>query len=141
MPSSQNHAGSTSLTKTSPGQILVVDDDAEIRGFLELVLEAEGYAVLVAPNGARALEVADQHPPDLILLDMRMPVMDGWAFTKAYRMQPPPHAPIVVMTAAPDAGQRAAEVQADGFVGKPFDLAELLALVNSRVTAAPEADS
>jgi CheY-like chemotaxis protein len=115
-------------------RVLVVDDDDEIRGLLELVLEGEGYEVLIAPNGARALEVADRHRPDLILLDMRMPVMDGWAFAKTYREHPAPHAPIVVMTAAPDAGQRAAEVQADGFVGKPFDLPELVSMVKLSVS-------
>ena len=116
---------------------MVVDDDEEIRGLLELVLEAEGYEVLIAPNGARALELADRHRPDLILLDMRMPVMDGWAFARTYREHPQPHAPIVVMTAAPDAGQRAAEVQADGFVGKPFDLPELVSMINSNVQKGP----
>jgi CheY-like chemotaxis protein len=118
-------------------RVLVVDDDEEIRGLLELVLEAEGYEVLIAPNGARALELADRHRPDLILLDMRMPVMDGWAFARTYREHPQPHAPIVVMTAAPDAGQRAAEVQADGFVGKPFDLPELVSMINSNVQKGP----
>jgi two-component system chemotaxis response regulator CheY len=74
------------------------------------------------------------HHPDLVLLDMRMPVMDGWAFARAYRELPAPRAPIVVMTAAPDARHRAAEVEADGFVGKPFDLSELVSAVRSGLT-------
>jgi len=112
-----------------PGPILVVDDDEGIRGFVELALDSEGYMVSTAPNGAVALEVAGHEQPDLILLDMRMPIMDGWAFTRAYRSRPGPHAPIVVITAARDAGERAAEVQADDYLGKPFDLDDLLDIV------------
>jgi two-component system, chemotaxis family, chemotaxis protein CheY len=111
--------------------ILVVEDDQEIRDFLALVLEAEGYAVRTAHNGAMALELIRQQTPDLILLDMRMPVMDGWAFVQAYRSQPGPHAPIIVQTAARDAEQTAREVQADAFLGKPFNLDDLLAVVRT----------
>jgi two-component system chemotaxis response regulator CheY len=115
---------------TSAGrQILVVDDDESIRSFVELALDAEGYAVATASNGAMALEVAGRAQPELILLDMRMPIMDGWAFARAYRARPGPHAPIVVITAATDAGERAAEVQADAYLGKPFDLDDLLDIV------------
>jgi CheY-like chemotaxis protein len=115
-------------------RILVVDDDTSIRSFVEMALDGEGYAVSTATNGAQALAVTGQLQPDLILLDMRMPVMDGWTFARKYRDQAGPHAPIVVITAATDAGQRAAEIQADGFLGKPFDLDELLGLV-SRYTS------
>ena len=115
--------------------ILVVEDDQEIRDFLALVLEGEGYAVRTAPNGAVALELIREAPPQLILLDMRMPVMDGWTFVRAYRSQPGPHAPIVVQTAARDAQQTAREVQADGYLGKPFDLKDLLAVVRDALGA------
>jgi urea transport system substrate-binding protein len=115
-------------------RILVVDDDTSIRSFVEMALDSVGYAVSTAGNGSEALEVTDQVQPDLILLDMRMPVMDGWTFAKKYRQQDGPHAPIVVITAATDAGQRAAEIEADGFLGKPFDLDDLLKLV-SRYTS------
>jgi urea transport system substrate-binding protein len=63
--------------------------------------------------------------------------MDGWTFARTYRSQAGPHAPIVVITAAPDAGERAREIQADGYLGKPFDLDELLLLV-SRYTSRDE---
>jgi CheY-like chemotaxis protein len=116
-----------------PGPILIVDDDESIRSFVELALDAEGYEVSTAPNGAVALDVAGRQQPDLILLDMRMPVMDGWAFARAYRSQPGPHAPIVVITAARDAGERAAEVHAEDFLGKPFDLNDLLNVVGRYV--------
>ena len=119
-----------------PGaSILIVEDDDEIRDFLSLVLQQEGYAIRTAQNGAVALRTIDQAPPELILLDMRMPVMDGWAFAQAYRGRPGPHAPILVLTAARDAEQRAREIQADGYLGKPFNLDELLELVRSTLAS------
>ena len=126
------------LTMPQP-RILVVDDDTSIRSFVEMALDGEGYAVATATNGAQALAVTGQLQPDLILLDMRMPIMDGWTFARAYRDKPGPHAPIVVITAATDAGERAREIQADGYLGKPFDLDELLGLV-SRYTSKDATD-
>ena len=115
-----------------PGaSILIVEDDDEIRDFLSLVLQQEGYAIRTAQNGAVALRTIDQAPPELILLDMRMPVMDGWAFVRAYRNRPGPHAPILVLTAAQDAAQRAREVHADAHLGKPFNLDDLLTVVHA----------
>ena len=121
-------------SEKSHGKILVVDDDASIRSFIELALYTEGYQVVTAPNGALALDdLAGHGEPDLILLDMRMPVMDGWAFARAYRSRPGPHAPIVVLTAAPDASARAAEINANAHLGKPFDLDELIDVVERYV--------
>jgi two-component system chemotaxis response regulator CheY len=110
-------------------RVLVVEDEAEIREFVEMVLGSEGYRVTTAANGALALEQVGREPFDLILLDMRMPVMDGWSFARAYRSSLGPHAPIVVLTAARDAAERAAQIQAEGYLGKPFDLVDLLDLV------------
>jgi CheY-like chemotaxis protein len=109
--------------------VLVVEDHQEIREFVALVLENEGYRVTTASNGAVALEEVTRAPVDVVLLDMRMPVMDGWAFAEAYRQQPGPHAPIVVLTAAQDAAQRAAQIKADAYLGKPFELDDLLSVV------------
>jgi CheY-like chemotaxis protein len=115
---------------TAPaGRVLVVDDDAAIRQFIQMALEGSGYEVTTAEDGQQALASVRRTPPQLILLDMRMPVMDGWAFTRAYRETPPPHAPIVVVTAARDAGEYAGDVEADAFLAKPFNLRELLGLV------------
>jgi two-component system, chemotaxis family, chemotaxis protein CheY len=113
--------------------VLVIDDDASIRDFLEAALSDAGYRVRTAENGAVAMDAVGGFGPDLILLDMRMPIMDGWAFTHVYRDRPPPHAPIVVMTAALDAAQRAAEVAADGYLAKPFSLEELTDVVQYHV--------
>jgi CheY-like chemotaxis protein len=122
------------MVTMAQARILVVDDDTSIRSFVEMALDGEGYSVTTATNGAQALAVTDQLHPDLILLDMRMPIMDGWTFARRYRSQEGPHAPIVVITAATDAGERAAEIDADGYLGKPFDLDELLGLVSRYTT-------
>jgi two-component system, chemotaxis family, chemotaxis protein CheY len=109
--------------------VLVVDDDATIRQFLEMALTDQGYPVVTAEDGRAALEAVDRARPDLILLDMRMPVLDGWGFAEAYRRTLPPHAPIIVLTAARNAAQYAGEIRADAFLAKPFELRELLRLV------------
>ncbi len=110
-------------------RVLVIDDDESIREFVGWVLADEGHEIAVAPNGAAALELLEGFQPDVILLDMRMPVMDGWEFANAYRDGRERVAPIVVMTAAESADQRADEIRAQGCIGKPFDLEELLDVV------------
>jgi CheY-like chemotaxis protein len=110
-------------------RVLVVDDEEEIRDLVAMVLARQGYEVSIAEHGAAALDLVRQTRPAAILLDMRMPVMDGWAFAAAYRQLPAPHAPIIVLTAAHDALQRAAEIGADAALSKPFTTAELTACV------------
>lgn len=109
----------------APRRILVVDDDESIRQFIEMALADRGYEIVTAEHGRAALERIEAGRPDLILLDMRMPVMDGWAFAQAYRKAPGPHAPVVVLTAARDAEQSANQIVADAFLPKPFDLRSL----------------
>ncbi len=111
------------------GRVLVVDDDEGIRDMLAMALADEGYQVDTAAHGAAALAVLDAATPDVILLDMRMPIMDGWEFARRYRERPGEHAPIVVVTAARDAGDRAAQVEANGFLAKPFALDDLIDVV------------
>lgn len=117
------------MSDTACQPILVVDDDEVILESVGYVLTDEGYDVAMAANGNEALERVEQYPLSLILLDMRMPVMDGWAFAAAYRERPGPHAPILVMTAAQNSRSRAAEIGADGYLAKPFDVDQLLDLV------------
>jgi CheY-like chemotaxis protein len=107
-------------------RVLVVEDDPAGRDAIQLSLESDGHEVMLAEDGEAALALAAQSPPDLILLDMRLPVMDGWAFARAYAEQAGPRAPIVVVTASADAGRAAAEVKAAAFLAKPFDLQDLL---------------
>jgi DNA-binding response OmpR family regulator len=110
-------------------RVLVVDDDETIREFVVWVLSDDGHDVMTAGNGAAALLALERFTPDVILLDMRMPVMDGWQFASLYRDGRANPAPIVVLTAAQDAAERSSEIEAEGYLGKPFDLDELLALL------------
>jgi len=109
-------------------RILVVDDEPDIRATVAAMLEIEGYAVAEAANGADALHVIAERPPDLILLDMRMPVLDGWAFASELRRRGH-KTPIVVMTAARDAASWAAEIAAAAFISKPFGFDDLIGAV------------
>lgn len=107
-------------------RILVVDDEPDLLELLVVLLEGEGYAIDTATNGAEALQSADSCLPSLVLLDMKMPVMDGPQFAKHFRKRHGEDVPIVVMTAADDAKRRSAEVGAAAFLGKPFELDALL---------------
>ena len=79
--------------------ILIADDDAATREFLSFALTDEGYEVHTVPNGAAALCAVAEHQPALILLDTRMPIMDGAAFVQAYHQRRGLHAPIIVLSA------------------------------------------
>ena len=105
--------------------ILVVEDDATILAMLIDILKSEGYPVLAATNGIEGLASIRTVAPSLILLDMRMPRMDGWAFARALRERGIA-SPVVVMTAAENARRWAEEIGADGFIKKPFEFIELL---------------
>jgi CheY-like chemotaxis protein len=109
--------------------VLVVDDNDDIREVLGMALEQEGDRVSHASNGRAALEMVAREMPALILLDMKMPVMDGWEFASELRRIYEGSAPIVVISAAEDARRRADEIGAQGWVGKPFDLSDFLAIV------------
>ena len=115
--------------------VLVVDDDPELRHVLADLLGDEGYDVVTASDGQAALERVRERPPAVILLDYQMPRCDGPQFATAYRQLPEPHAPIVLLTAAASARQRAAEIGADAFIGKPFDLRALYAVVERYAAA------
>ena len=116
--------------KRVEGGVLVVDDEEVMRAVVRELLEDDGCEVREAANGAEALAILDEEVPDVVVLDMRMPVMDGWAFARAYRARPGPHAPIVCVTAARDAHEWAEQIGAEGVVAKPFDLRELLGVLS-----------
>lgn len=103
-------------------RILIVDDDSQICEFVAWGLADRGYEVVSAGNGRQALDRIASARPDAIILDMMMPIMDGWEFARAYRETPGPHAPIVVMTAYMDPQKIAREIGAEGCISKPFDL-------------------
>jgi CheY-like chemotaxis protein len=119
---------------SDPQRVLVVENDDSIRELIALALGDEGYEVSTAADGAIGLQIATASPPSLILLDMCMPVMDGWTFARMYRDCPGPHAPIVVLTAGREAARAAHDIQAAGYLAKPFELARLFAVV-ARYTA------
>jgi len=108
--------------------ILVVDDDPTILATVSEVLDMEGFAVMTATNGAEALVAVDQAVPSLVLLDMRMPVLDGWGFMRAIRERGL-NLTVVVMTAAADARRWGREIGAEGVLAKPFDIDELVRAV------------
>jgi CheY-like chemotaxis protein len=119
------------------GPVLVVDDDQDLQELLRLLLEGEGYAVQLAGDGLQALARVAEAMPALILLDMNMPVLNGWQFARALReAYAAEAAPIVVVTAARDARRSAADIHADAWIGKPFDIDEVLELVRRYLAAA-----
>jgi CheY-like chemotaxis protein len=127
-PSDPSPARSLPGTGHGGSPILVVEDDASILEMVLQILRAEGYPVVGAKNGIEGLAHVDRLAPSLILLDMRMPRMDGWEFAAALRARGVA-SPVVVMTAADNAKRWADEVGADGFVVKPFEFLDLLASV------------
>src|SRR5438094_8308706 len=112
--------------RRSTPNVLVVEDNAILRDALSTVIEHEGYNVEAASNGQEALDRVAHGPPDAILLDMRMPILDGWGFARELCARGL-RVPILVLTAERNAQQCAAEIGAEGYLGKPFAIAELLA--------------
>lgn len=113
-------------------KIMLIEDNRDLINLLKLALQKKNYEVLTAENGKDALELIEKvGMPDLILLDMKMPIMDGWEFAKKFGDQYGRQAPIVVMTAAEDSKTRAMEIGADSYIGKPFELENLFELIKS----------
>ncbi len=106
--------------------ILIVDDEPNMRGFLRMILEDEGYTVETATNGQEALDKVRRCPPDAILLDLMMPVMDGWSFLATRRtLSAECLCPVLIMSAV-GGWYMARELGASGFLAKPFDVDVLL---------------
>jgi CheY-like chemotaxis protein len=109
--------------------VLVVEDDLALREMVAEVLHDAGYQVVTAGDGHDALVQVHEQMPRVILLDMKMPGMNGWEFAQEFRRQYEHGAPLVVMTAAVDARQRAAEIAAEGYLSKPFAMSDLIRVV------------
>ena len=116
--------------------VLVIDDDPDILQTLALCLSTEGYRVLMASNGQEALELLDKERPACILLDLMMPVMDGWQFVAELERRGERKAPLLILSADRAVQGHAARLQADAYLAKPFDLEELLSKV-SQLTGGP----
>ncbi len=110
--------------------MLVVDDEPHVRATIRDALVYEGYEVSEAGNGAEALAAMRRVLPDAIVLDLWMPVMDGWQFRREQR-RAHPGIPIVVLSALDLASERLDELGADALVGKPFDLDVLYGAISA----------
>jgi CheY-like chemotaxis protein len=116
--------------------VLVVDDDASIRGLLEVTFMTEGFEVTTARNGQEAIESALTDPPDCILLDVMMPVLDGWGAAERLKAEARTRdIPLVFLTARTQDSDlaRGRELGASAYVTKPFDVADIADLVNELV--------
>jgi CheY-like chemotaxis protein len=124
-------------------EILVVEDDPAIRGLVSEVLRDDGYRVREASNGVEALEQLSRQKPDLIVLDLMMPIMDGWTFVEECRSRPCcDDVPIVVTSASHDLPRTADRLRSFGVrtcLAKPFDVDGLLALVERYAPSSPPA--
>jgi two-component system, chemotaxis family, chemotaxis protein CheY len=134
----EKNLSSANLQPQDSHVVLVVDDDPDILEALSEILEAEGFEIRRARNGKEALDRLEPDPPKLILLDLMMPVMDGWEF----RRQQVSHAafskiPVIVFSAA--GRERMRQVDANDYLAKPVDLDELLQRV-SRFCSRDSAD-
>lgn len=118
--------------------VLIAEDDADLLEVMAVVLEEDGYKVMIAHHGGEALERVHERMPDLILLDMKMPYVSGWEFAARYIASYPVaahRAPVVVVTAAEHAATRAREVDAAGYLTKPFTHLDLLTEVRRSLSA------
>lgn len=115
-------------------QVLIAEDDAAIRGVVAGVLVDEGYAVTAVENGQEALDSCHAQTPDVVLLDLMMPVLDGFEFLKKGKAGC--RAPVIVMSAGFRLKQLPSEAKVAGFLEKPFDLVDLVATVE-RVLVQP----
>jgi len=113
------------------GSILIVEDEADLVWVIRFNLELEGYRTYVASNGKAALELLEQVEPDVMLLDLMMPVMDGWAVLLeiARRGMRAPRIVVVSARASMLDRRRAEEFDVDAFVAKPFDMEALLTTI------------
>ena len=110
-------------------KILIVEDNFDNSQLVKLVLERENYQVLSASNGKEGLELSRSETPNLIVLDLDMPVLDGWEMLKRLKADPAIRdTRIVVVTAhlLPGEGDRALSAGADGYVSKPFTVTDLV---------------
>ena len=121
--------------------ILIADDDAKHLTLISDVLQAAGYDTLTATNGARAIEMARSDKPDLILMDVQMPVIDGVSAVKALKADHITRSiPVIAITALAMDGDRTRMLEAgfDGYLGKPISIKEFRSVVASHLDRGTE---
>ena len=111
--------------------VLIIEDDPNIADLLHLYLEKEGYATTIAPDGGKGLEKFRELRPDLVLLDIMLPVMDGWEVLKSIRQES--KTPVILLTAKGETADKVSGLKmgADDYITKPFESKELLARVEA----------
>ena len=111
--------------------VLIVEDDKNIQSLLQMYLEKEGYAVTVADDGGQGLSKYRSIKPDLVLLDVMMPVMDGWSVCKMIRAES--QTPIIMLTAKSETDDKVTGLRsgADDYITKPFEMKEVLARIEA----------
>ena len=117
-------------------RVLVIEDAPATQRLIEMTLMLEGWDVLVATTGEAGLEVAESDSPDLVVLDIALPNMDGWQVLKTLRDSPATASiPVIVVTAhdTAESKSRADIATADAFLGKPFDVEALRRLAKSQL--------
>jgi len=121
--------------------ILIADDDERIRSVLKLYLEAEDYEVIEVDNGQKVLDILKKDKIDLLLLDLMMPILDGWTVTKFVRKNL--EIPIIMITAKGEENDRilGLELGADDYIVKPFSPREVVARVKTVLRRAENSDS
>jgi len=118
------------------GKVLVIDDDLDIRMVARMILEASGYQVIEAADGAEGLQLMRDHQPALVLLDLMMPGVDGFQFRALQRQEPRLSAiPVVVISGGGGVAEKAKELGVAGYLVKPFELHHLLAAVKAHVAS------
>ena len=120
------------MNNGSGPHILIVEDDTSLRDLFSEALESEGYTTTVASNGVEGIEVFDEINPDLVLLDLLMPKMDGWEALE--RVRKISECPVIIVTGqgtTEDIIRGLLEAGADDYLVKPFGIKELIARVNS----------
>lgn len=120
------------MASTQRPSVLVVDDEPQVVWILEFSLQGEGYETFSAHDGMEALDQIRRHHPDLMVLDVMMPRMDGWSVLEALQELPPVRRPRVVMVtalASPGDRERAEQLGAEAFVPKPFDMSHLVGVL------------
>ena len=116
-------------------EVLVVEDDPDLSALLEMLLAGAGYAVRTAGDGAQALLRVAERMPSVVLLDMCMPIMNGWEFAREFAARYARAAPVVVVTAEADARLCALDIGAAAWLQKPFGLEEFLGTVAQLLVA------
>ena len=112
-------------------KVLIVEDDGNIAELLHLYLEKEGFETSVAKDGGKGVELFRQFQPDLVLLDIMLPVMDGWSVLKKIREDS--KTPVIMLTAKGETQDRVSglEMGADDYIVKPFEMKEVLARIHA----------